>query len=96
MSCGVDFRRGSDPVLLWLWSRPTAAALIRPLSWEPPYAVGAALEKDKKTKKKKKNLAVHGLCSCFSSSVSFSNITFFGDLLWILYVIYTEFFFFIC
>ena len=29
--------------------------LIRPLAWETPYAVGAALEKTKKTKKKKKN-----------------------------------------
>ena len=31
-------------------------ALIGPLAWEPPYAAGAALErqKDKKKKKKKK------------------------------------------
>ena len=36
-----------------LWSRPAATALIRPLSWDPPYAVGAALEKDKKKKKKR-------------------------------------------
>ena len=26
---------------------------IRPLAWEPPYAVGAALEKTKKDRKKK-------------------------------------------
>ena len=38
---------------LWLWCRPEAIALIRPLAWEPPYAMGAAL-KDKETKKKKK------------------------------------------
>ena len=52
MSCGVDHRRSLDPALLWLWlwSRLAAIALIRPLAWEPPYAVGAALEK--KTKKK--------------------------------------------
>ena len=31
-----------DPVLLWLWCRPAAAAPIRPLVWELPYAVGAA------------------------------------------------------
>ena len=31
--------------------RSVAAALIRPLSWEPPYAMGAALEKDKKINK---------------------------------------------
>lgn len=26
--------------LLWLWYRAAAAALIRPLVWELPYAVG--------------------------------------------------------
>ena len=29
-----------------------ATALIRPLTWEPPYTLGAALEKIKKKKKK--------------------------------------------
>ena len=43
-----------DPALLWLWRRPVAVALTRPLAWEPPYAMGAALEKAKKKKKKKK------------------------------------------
>ena len=54
VSCGVGRRRGSDPALLWLWRRPVATAPIRPLTWEPPYAVGAALEiaKSQKTKKK--------------------------------------------
>ena len=42
-----------DPTLLWLWRRLVATAPIRPLAWEPPYATGAALEKDKKAKKKK-------------------------------------------
>jgi len=44
---------------MWLGSRvavavarPAAAALIRPLAWEPPYAMGAALEKAKRPKKK--------------------------------------------
>ena len=32
----VGCRHGSDPTLLWLWSRPVATALIRPLAWEPP------------------------------------------------------------
>ena len=41
-------RRGSDPVLLWLWRGLVATAPIRPLAWEPPYAVGAAPEKAKK------------------------------------------------
>ena len=31
--------------------RPVASASIRPLAWEPPYAVNAALEKDKKINK---------------------------------------------
>ena len=38
-------------MLLWLWRRSVATALIRPLAWEPPYAADAAL-KDKKKKKK--------------------------------------------
>ena len=54
MSCGVGGRRGSDPTLLWLWCRLVATAPIRPLAWEPPYAVGAALEKTKRQKKRKK------------------------------------------
>ena len=37
--------------MLWLWRRPIAVALIRPLAWELPYAVGAALKKDQKKKK---------------------------------------------
>ena len=41
-----------DPELLWLWHRPAAVALIRPLAWEPPYAMNAALKKDKRPKKK--------------------------------------------
>ena len=49
MNCGVGRRRGSDLALLWLWCRPAAVALIRPLVWEPPYAVGAALKRTKKT-----------------------------------------------
>ena len=56
MSCGVGHRRGLDPALLWLWHRLAALALIRPLVWEPPYAVGAALEKDKKLNKKIKKI----------------------------------------
>ena len=45
MSCGVGHRRSSDPMLLWLWSRPAATAPIGPVAWEPPYAVGAALKR---------------------------------------------------
>ena len=53
MSCGVGRRHGSDLALLWLWCRPAAVAPIRPLVWEPPYAVGVALKRQK-TKKHKK------------------------------------------
>ena len=53
MSCGVGHRCGSDPELLWLWPRPAAIALIRPLAWEPPYAARSGPRKGKKTKKKK-------------------------------------------
>ena len=56
MSCGVCHKCGSDLALLWLWYRLAATVLIRPLAWEPPYAVGAALEKAKSQKKKKKAL----------------------------------------
>ena len=42
-----------DPKLLWLWCRPAATALIQPLAWEPPYAVGVALKRQKQTNKQK-------------------------------------------
>ena len=42
-----------DQALLWLWYRPAAIALITPLDWEPPYAAGVALKKQKDHKKKK-------------------------------------------
>ena len=54
MSCGVGDRRGSDPVLLWLWHRLASTAPIRPLAWETPYAAGSGPRKGKKTKKNKK------------------------------------------
>ena len=54
MSCGVGHKRSSDPTLLWLWHKPLATALVRPLAWEPPYAAGAALEMAKKSQKEKK------------------------------------------
>ena len=31
-----------------LWCRPAAVAPIRPLAWEPPYAVGVTLKRKKK------------------------------------------------
>ena len=51
MTCGVGPKGSSDPVLLWLWCRLATTALIRPLAWESPYAMDAALKKTKtKTK----------------------------------------------
>ena len=55
-----------DLALLWLWCRPEATALIRPLAWEPPYAAGMALEKTKrpkkrKEKKRKKEMSTEGV-----------------------------------
>ena len=37
-----------DVAFLWLWCRPAAVPPIGPLAWEPPCAMGAALEKTKK------------------------------------------------
>ena len=48
MSYGVGHRQGLDLVLLWLWHRLVASALIGPLAWEPPCALGAALKRQKK------------------------------------------------
>ena len=53
LSCGVGHRHGSNPALLWLWCRPAAVASIGPLAWEPPYALDAALKRQKDQKKKK-------------------------------------------
>ena len=54
VNCDIGCRCGLDPVLLWLWSRPAAAALIRPLTWELPCAMGLALKRKKKIKKIKR------------------------------------------
>ena len=50
MSCGVRHKCGSDLdlALLWLGRRPEATAPIGPLVWEPPYAKGMALKRQKK------------------------------------------------
>ena len=56
-SCSVGRRCSSDPMLLWLWRRLAAVALIRPLAWEPPYAAGLALKKTKDKREKKEEEA---------------------------------------
>ena len=60
MSCGVGCTQGSDPVSMRLWYRPAAAAPIQPLAWEPPYATGATLkrQKDQKNKKERKRIQI--------------------------------------
>ena len=67
MSCGVGRRQGSDPTWLWLWCSLAATVPIQPLAWEPPYAVGAAVKRQK-TKKKHLVLVFFGqisLCLTF-------------------------------
>ena len=54
MSYSVGGRLSSNLVLLWLWRRPVATAPIQPLAWEPSYASGEALKRQKtKTKTKR-------------------------------------------
>jgi len=52
MTCGICHRHGLDLLLLWLWCRTAAIALIGPLPWEPPYAAGVALKRQKEKKEK--------------------------------------------
>ena len=63
VSCGIGRRCGSDPVLLWLWRRPTAAAPIGPLAWKLPCAAGAA-------RKEKRNFKTNGLIKSLFKSGS--------------------------
>ena len=48
MRCGVGRRHSLDPMLLWLWRRQVATALIQPLAWEPSYVTSVALKEQKK------------------------------------------------
>ena len=48
MSCGVGGKCGLDPALLWMWCRLESTALIQPLAWELAFAMGVALERQKK------------------------------------------------
>ena len=53
--CEVWGRRGgSDPVLLWLWCRPTETASMRPLAWEISICREYGSKKTKKEKEKKR------------------------------------------
>ena len=66
MSYGVGLRCGSDMVLLclWLWCMLANTALIRPLVWELPHAMGVAL---KKKKKKESDCSSLGHCRALGS-----------------------------
>ena len=57
----MGHRRGLDPMLLWLRCRLAAVALIGPLAWEPPYAVGVALKRQKRQTERKKERKEEGL-----------------------------------
>ena len=46
-----------DRALLWLWCRLVGTAPIQPLSWEPPYASGLALKKERKQKERNHKLS---------------------------------------
>ena len=74
MSYGVVGRRSSDPALLWLWCRLAATALICPLAWEPPYAMGVALtiQKIKIKKEAAQHLASPRISAGFSHAISAS------------------------
>ena len=58
MICGVGHRQqGLDPVSLWLWCRPAAAAPIQPIAWEFPSAINVAL----KSKEKERRFSFYGV-----------------------------------
>ena len=59
----ASFSGFKDPVLLWLWCWPAAAAPIGPLAWELPHAAGVSLKKQKKKEKKEND-------GCHTSSAS--------------------------
>ena len=46
-SCGIGYKSSSDPVLLALWCRLAAEALIHPLAQELPNTAGVALKEKK-------------------------------------------------
>ena len=53
VSSGVGRRYSLDLMLVWLWGRPVAAVLIRPLVWELPNAAGSSPKKQRKKSRKR-------------------------------------------
>ena len=70
MSCGVGRRCSLDPALLWLWCRPAPTAPIQPLAWEPPYAMGTALKRQKDKKKSVYYMLSSILCSLLVAQIT--------------------------
>ena len=58
-------RWAKDLALLWLWSRPAATALIQPLAWEFPYAMGAAPKRPKKQQTDRMDIRPNLACTFF-------------------------------
>ena len=54
--------------MLWLWHRLAAAALIRPLAWETPYAAGVAVTRTKRQKKKRERNALSNVFNELSNA----------------------------
>ena len=75
MSCCVGPKCSSDPVLLWLWHTPEAAALILSLAWERPYATGVAL------KDEKLSLRAKGLYAIIQNYVTLEDFTIYKSYL---------------
>ena len=69
VSCGVGLIQASDLVLLRLWCRPAAVALVRP--WEPPYAPGTALN----AREEKKMIYLIARKPCRKTSTQFTKQT---------------------
>ena len=72
MSCGVGCRRSSDLVLLWLWHRLAATALIGPLAWEPPYAMVVGLKTHTRTRARTHTHTQKRSSKLFSGGLFFS------------------------
>ena len=73
MSCGVGQRHGSDLALLWLCR---VAALLWPITWELPYAMGSAALKrqNKQTKNKYTNKSIYPTQAFYIMSCNFIQV----------------------
>ena len=70
-------------MLLWLWCWPVASAPIEPLVWEPPYAVGVALEMAQKKRKEKKKEILQisrGVSYSHSAHLPLSHVTVLAEI----------------